>query len=89
MQALVDRAVAAGAIRPDVTGADLTYIATQISALDRADPDRTRALRHRYAELALQGLALTDAPELPGPPPDADELEAPWRTLKASPPEKA
>ena len=89
MQALVDRAVAVGAIRPDVTGADLTLIATQINALDREDTHRTRALRHRYATLALQALALTDAPELPGPPPDADELEAPWRTLQPPGPDAA
>jgi hypothetical protein len=28
------------------------------------------ALRHRYLTLALQALALRDAPELPGPAPD-------------------
>lgn len=87
MQALVERAIAAGAVRPDVTGADLTLIATQIGALEREDSERTRALRHRYVTLALQGLALTDAPELPGPPPDADELEAPWRTLRPPAPD--
>jgi AcrR family transcriptional regulator len=79
VQALVDRGADAGAIRPDVTGADLTMIVTQIGALHVTDPDRTRTLRQRYLTLALQGLALTDAETLPGPAPDADELEAPWR----------
>lgn len=81
LQALVDRAALAGAIRRDVTGADLTLLATQIGALEGADPDRTRELRRRYLALALQALALSDAEELPGPAPDADELEAPWRAL--------
>lgn len=89
LRALVDRAVAAGAVRPDVTGADLTLIATQIGALEGEDAERTRVLRHRYVTLALQGLALTDAAELPGPPPDADELEAPWRSLRPPAPDAA
>lgn len=82
LQALVDRAAAVGAIREDVTGADLTLIATQIGVLDGADAGRTRELRQRYLALALQGLALTGAQELPGPTPDADELEAPWRASR-------
>ena len=84
IQALVDRAATAGAIRPDVTGADLTLVATQIGALDVGDADRARVLRQRYLTLALQGLTLTGAAELPGPPPDADELEAPWHTRARS-----
>jgi len=82
MQALVDRAAAVGAIREDVTGADLTLIATQIGVLAGTDARRTRELRQRYLALALQGLALTGAQKLPGRPPDADELEAPWRALR-------
>lgn len=82
VQALVDRAVAAGAVRPDVTGADLTLIVTQIGTLDVTDADRTRTLRRRYLALALQGLALTGAETLPGPAPDADELETPWRATQ-------
>jgi AcrR family transcriptional regulator len=79
MQALVERTVAAGRLRADVTGADLTLIVTMIGTLEASDAERTAALRDRYLTLALQGLALRDAPELPGPAPDADELERPWR----------
>jgi AcrR family transcriptional regulator len=79
MQALVERSVKAGRVRADVTGADLTLIVTQISTLAAADGERAAALRDRYLTLALQGLALRDAPDLPGPPPDAAELEQPWR----------
>lgn len=85
MQALVDRAITCGAIRSDVTGADLSLIVTQINALEVADTERTRTLRHRYLTLALQALALSDAAELPGPPPDANELEAPWRAILEAP----
>ncbi|WP_147915366.1 TetR/AcrR family transcriptional regulator [Ruania zhangjianzhongii] len=78
MRELVDRAQAAGVIRADITGADLTLIATQIAALDTGDADRTATLRRRYVDLVLQALALTGAPALTGPAPDAAELEAPW-----------
>jgi AcrR family transcriptional regulator len=83
MQALVERTIAAGRLRNDVTGADLTLIVTQISTLKAKDDERTAALRERYLTLALQGLALRDAPELPAQAPDAVELEQPWRETQA------
>lgn len=86
MQALVERVAGAGRLRADVTGADLTLLVTQIAALEVGDPERTAALRHRYLALALQGLALHDAPALPGPAPTADELEHPWRERSVGPP---
>jgi AcrR family transcriptional regulator len=85
MQALVERTAAAGRLRADVTGADLTLIVTQISSLAARDELRTAALRDRYLTLALQGLALRDAPDLPGRAPDAAELEQPWRETQARP----
>ncbi len=81
MQELVELAVSAGAVRSDITGADLTQIATQVGAVTATDPERARELRRRYLELILQALALIDTPPLPGPAPDADELETPWRDL--------
>lgn len=79
---LVADAVAAGDIRPDITGADVTLLATQVGAVEVGNADRTRALRRRYLALVLQGLAQTDAEPLPGPAPDSGELEAPWRALQ-------
>jgi AcrR family transcriptional regulator len=79
MQALVERTAGAGRLRADVTGADLTLIVTQIGTLRAPDARRGAALRERYLTLALQGLALRGGPELPGPAPDAAELEQPWR----------
>jgi AcrR family transcriptional regulator len=85
IQALVERTVAAGRLRKDVTGADLSLIVTQISTLDAKDEERAAALRDRYLTLVLQGLALRDAPELPAQAPDAAELEQPWRETQARP----
>jgi AcrR family transcriptional regulator len=85
MQALVERTIDAGRLRNDVTGADLTLIVTQISTLQAKDVERTAALRDRYLTLALQGLALLGAPELPAQAPDAAELEQPWRETQARP----
>lgn len=85
IQALVERTANAGRLRDDVTGADLTLIVTQVDTLEAADAERTAALRDRYLTLALQGLALRDAPPLPGPAPNAAELERPWRQQQRSP----
>jgi AcrR family transcriptional regulator len=85
MQALVERTVEAGKLRKDVTGADLTLIVTQISTLHASDDERAAALRDRYLTLMLQALTLRDAPHLPAQPPDAAELEQPWRETQARP----
>jgi AcrR family transcriptional regulator len=82
IQVIVDRAAAAGVIRTDVTGADMTLIAAQIAGVELGNPERTRVLRRRYLTLALRGLTFTGSPDLPGPPPNADELEAPWRSAE-------
>jgi AcrR family transcriptional regulator len=86
IQALVERTVEAGALRADITGADLTLIVTQISTLEANGVERTDALRDRYLTLVLQALALRDAPALPAPAPDAAELEQPWRQTQARAP---
>ncbi|MGD7706588.1 TetR/AcrR family transcriptional regulator [Microlunatus sp. Y2014] len=83
MQELVARAVAAGRIRGDVTGADLTLIASQVASLAFEDPERTATLRRRYVDLALQALALTEASPLTGPAPDAAEMEEPWERARS------
>jgi AcrR family transcriptional regulator len=83
LQALVDRAAAAGTIRADITGADLTLLITQLSALERPDPARAAELRHRYLTLVLQAVSLRGAPELPSTPPDGAELERPWHRYRS------
>ena len=75
---IVDRTKAAGALRPDVVVDDLSLILEQVSSIRIGDEDRTRELRRRYLELALDGLRSTDGESLPGPPPAPDELASRW-----------
>lgn len=85
IQSLVERTARAGRIRSDVSGADLALIVTQLSGLGGRESERDAALRKRYLTLVLQGLAQLNAPELPGPAPDAEELERPWRDAQTTP----
>jgi hypothetical protein len=55
-------------MRADVSGADLTRLATALSGDDG-----------RLPALALQALALVDAPPLPGRPLTPEDIERPWR----------
>lgn len=86
IQALVERTAQAGRMRSDVSGADLSLIVAQLSRLRAGLPERAAALRERYLTLVLQALAQRDGPELPAPPPDAEELERPWREAQRSRP---
>lgn len=79
IQALVDDGIAAGLIRADISGADLTLLVTQLAKLEAEDSERATALRKRYLTLILQALAAVNAPALPAAAPDADEIERPWR----------
>lgn len=75
---LFERARAAGGIRPDASVNDLGPVLEQLASLQIGDAERSRALRHRYLELFLDGLRSTgDA--LPAPPPSDEELQRRWR----------
>jgi AcrR family transcriptional regulator len=69
----------AGALRPDVTPADITLILEMISFVQLPGPERGRALRHRYLALALQALRAPASDALPGSPADEADLTARWR----------
>ena len=84
IEELVQRTIAAGVLRPGVSGADLGLLALMVGGLHYSGPERDAALRERYLTLILQGLALTDAEPLPGEPPDAAELERPWEDARAA-----
>jgi AcrR family transcriptional regulator len=75
---LVDAAHASGGLRPDVITQDVGLILEGCAAVRLPDADRTRQLRRRYLALMVAGLA-SDGPDLPGPPPGADELNWRWR----------
>ncbi|GAA3467304.1 TetR/AcrR family transcriptional regulator [Nonomuraea roseola] len=74
-----DRAVKAGALRPDVTAADIALLFEQIASIKLGDGQRTTELRHRYLTLVLDSLRNPPAHQpLPGPPPTDEELEQRW-----------
>nr|BFE81929.1 hypothetical protein GCM10020093_045300 [Planobispora longispora] len=50
----------------------------QIAAIHLGDEERTAQMRHRYLALVLDGLRLTSAEPLPGPPPAAEEIGRRW-----------
>ena len=77
--ALFSRAQQAGAIRPDASVNDLGPILEQLASLQIGDAERSRALRHRYLDLVLDGLRAGDGAGLPVQPPTDEELQARWQ----------
>ena len=75
---LVARAHRDGSLRPDVVVADVTLILEGCAAIRVPDRDRTVELRRRHLALLLDGMRRGDAGALPGPPPDAAELNWRW-----------
>jgi AcrR family transcriptional regulator len=83
VEGLVDAARSGGGLRHDVTAQDVALILEGCAAVRLPDPDRTRQLRRRYLALMVSGLSV-DGPDLPGPPPAADELNWRWRRGQAT-----
>jgi len=77
--ALHRRTQDAGALREDVSPADVVLILEMVSFVDLPGPDRGRELRHRYLALALQALRAPGSERLPGAPAAAADLTARWR----------
>jgi AcrR family transcriptional regulator len=75
---LVARAHEDGTLRPDVVVADVTLILEACAAIRVPDRERTAELRRRHLALMLDGMRRGDAAALPGPPPDAAELNWRW-----------
>jgi AcrR family transcriptional regulator len=71
---LLECTQAAGAVRPDITAADVGVLFEQLRAVRADDARREATLRRRYLELFLQALRAPGAAPLPGPPPAAREL---------------
>ncbi len=76
---LFERTRAAGAIRRDLIVDDIPMLLEQIAAIRLAGEQRTRALRHRYLTLILDGLRPGSTTPLPAPGPTAEELRARWQ----------
>jgi AcrR family transcriptional regulator len=66
---LLDRAEAAGALRPDITAADISLILEQVHVAHLTTPERDIQLRRRYLQLTLDSLRAPAAAPLPGPAP--------------------
>lgn len=76
---LLDRAQAAGAVRPDLDLNDLAMLLEQLTAIGAGDPERTAVLRRRYLAMHFDALRPEAASgPLPGPPPSDMELGARW-----------
>jgi len=71
---LLERTVAAGALRPDIDVGDISLLFEQLQLIRFVDPRRTHELRHRYLTLLLDGLMTPSPSPLPGPSPSWDEL---------------
>jgi AcrR family transcriptional regulator len=76
---LVERALAGGRLRRDAVVQDVGVVLECCAAVRVPDPERTKQLRRRYLALLVAGLAAENAPDLPGPPPQAGELNWRWR----------
>ncbi len=77
---LFERTRAAGAVRPDLTVDDLSFLFEQIASVRTPDEQRTRQLRHRYLTLLLDALRAPSNSPLPGPAPSWDEIQERWES---------
>ena len=71
-----------GALREDVSPADVTLILETLSAISLPGTDGGRALRHRYLELLLQALRAPGSGPLPGPAADPGDVAGRWRAAR-------
>lgn len=75
---LLNRAKAAGVLRPEIEVGDLSLLFEQLAAIKVEDSEHTRQLRQRYLALLLDALRDTSAAPLPGPPPSWEEIRRRW-----------
>jgi AcrR family transcriptional regulator len=75
---LFERIQRAGAVRPDLSVDDLTFVFEQLASVRVSDEQRTRELRHRYLALFLEALQTQSSEPLPGPAPSWDEVRQRW-----------
>jgi AcrR family transcriptional regulator len=75
---LLERTKASGAIRPDLTVNDLTFLFEQLASVRAGDEERTAMLRRRYLTLLLDALRTPSPAPLPGPAPTWEEIRRRW-----------
>jgi hypothetical protein len=76
---VIARAQDEGALRADVTQADVNLVFEQLRAVRVGDEQRTAALQRRYLALALHALRAPAAGPLPGPAPSWKEIQQRWQ----------
>jgi AcrR family transcriptional regulator len=76
---LLERAQRTGAVRPDLTVDDLSFLFEQLASVRAGDEQRTRQLRHRYLTLLLDALQPESSTPLPGPAPSWEEQRRRWQ----------
>lgn len=87
VDALVERAQAAGALRPDVVARDIPLIHVMLASVVDYTRDIRPEVSRRYLALLLDGLRAEGRPqtELPGPALDTDEVSLAMARWKARP----
>lgn len=82
---LVDRAHQSGALRPDASSLDISYLIEQLGRRGPGDPsDEDTNVRQRLLAIALDGLRPGHRP-LPGTPPSDADYTARWRAAARDP----
>ncbi|MBO2454847.1 TetR/AcrR family transcriptional regulator [Actinomadura barringtoniae] len=71
---LLERTKGAGALRSDIEVGDISVMLEHLHTIRIGDDARMNRLQHRYLELFLSALHMPEAEELPGPPPNWQEL---------------
>jgi AcrR family transcriptional regulator len=79
--ALFERARDSGYMRPDAVVDDFVLLLEGCAAIRLPNRARTKQLRRRYLALQLDGLAARSERPLPGPPPDAQEMNWRWQQV--------
>ncbi|GAA0620568.1 TetR/AcrR family transcriptional regulator [Kutzneria viridogrisea] len=79
LEALLDRAIASGAMRAGITPGDLYLIFAQLRVRGVGSAERSALLQRRYLELMLDGLRATGHQQPPGPAPSWLEVKRCWR----------
>jgi len=74
---LLERAKAAGQLRPEITATDIVFIFRLLRPQLSDNPDLAKQLRRRYLALILDGLRVKND-ELPGPSLGWEEISARW-----------
>lgn len=75
-QQIVDRAKAAGVLRPGVEPSDISLLSESIQGISLGDDERDAQLRQRYLRVVLDGLLRRDDTPLPSTAPDLAEMAA-------------